>query len=208
MMGKSMEPLYVIYFFSTWEKLTLTSQLQMLSCLMELQMFSLPVNFWKITIQRFQLCVGFKTLYPRFSMMFLKSQLWIRWLHLIRKYITYLVLAYITNLILYSNQNHMSFTIRTLDYSVAMIPEWLVISLECTDICALERHFLPQSLRMNSTLCQLNQNFPKWYHTFRIIKFGRVSMCYWKLVFLVFGLFVLKIATKQECTSYSNMPKW
>ena len=37
--------------------------------------------------------------------------------------------------ILYSNQNHTSFTIGTLDYSVEMIPGWLVISLECTDIC-------------------------------------------------------------------------
>ena len=52
------------------------------------------------------------------------------------QYITYLVLEYITNLILYSNQNHMSFTIETLDCSVEMISGWLVISLECTYICA------------------------------------------------------------------------
>ena len=44
--------------------------------------------------------------------------------------------AYFTNLILYSNQNHMIFTIVTLDYSVVMITEWLVISLECTEVCA------------------------------------------------------------------------
>ena len=28
------------------------------------------------------------------------------------------------------------FTIGTLDYSVELIPGWLVISLECTEICA------------------------------------------------------------------------
>ena len=47
-----------------------------------------------------------------------------------------LVLEYTTNLILYSNLNHMSFITGTLDNSVAMIPEWLDILLECTDICA------------------------------------------------------------------------
>ena len=43
-------------------------------------------------------------------------------------------MEYITKLILYSNQNHMSFTIGTLDYSVEMVPGWLGISLECTEI--------------------------------------------------------------------------
>ena len=32
------------------------------------------------------------------------------------------------------------------------IPKWLVISLECTDICALEKNFLPHFLQLNSTL--------------------------------------------------------
>ena len=31
---------------------------------------------------------------------------------------------------------NISFTIETLVYSAEMIPEWLVISLECTEICA------------------------------------------------------------------------
>ena len=38
------------------------------------------------------------------------------------QYITYLVLEYITNLILYSNQNLMNFTIGTLVYHVVMLP--------------------------------------------------------------------------------------
>ena len=122
-------------------------------------MFRLLVNCRKFTIQRLQLWMGLNTLYPYFSMIFPKSQLWIRWLQVIRQYITYLVLAYITNLILYSNKNHMSFTIGTLDYSVAMIPEWMVILLECTYICALEKHFLPQFLLLNSTLWHWTQNF-------------------------------------------------
>ena len=137
------------------------SQLQMLSCLMKLQMFSLLVNCWKFTIQRFQLCVGFNALNPYFSMMFPKSQLWVRWLQPISQYITYLVLAYIMNLILYSNQNHISFTIVTLDYSVAMILEWLVISFESTEIFVLEKHFLPQFFKLNSKLWHWTQNFPK-----------------------------------------------
>ena len=56
-------------------KLILTSQLQMLSGLMELQMFSLLVNCLMVTIQIFQLCVGLNTLYRYFSMMFPKFQL-------------------------------------------------------------------------------------------------------------------------------------
>ena len=39
---------------------------------------------------------------------------------------------YITNLILYSNQNNINFTIGTLVYSVAMIPGCTVIYFECT----------------------------------------------------------------------------
>ena len=38
----------------------------MLSCLMELQIFSLLVIYLKFTLKRFQLCVGLKTLYPYF----------------------------------------------------------------------------------------------------------------------------------------------
>ena len=38
----------------------------MLSCLMELQMYILVVNFWKLTIQRFQLCVELNTPYLYF----------------------------------------------------------------------------------------------------------------------------------------------
>ena len=144
-----MEPLYVIDFLSTFKELILTSQLQMLSCLMELQMFSLLVNCWKFTIQRLQSCMGLNTLFPYFSMMFPKSQLSIRTLQLISKYLTYLVLEYITNLILYSNQKNMSFTIGTLDYSVEMIPGWLVISLKFTEICAWEKHLLPQYFQLN-----------------------------------------------------------
>ena len=53
-----------------------------------------------------------------------------------------MVPVYITNLILYSNQNYMNFTIGTLVYSVEMIPGWLGISLECTDICALIKALL------------------------------------------------------------------
>ena len=48
----------------------------------------------------------------------------------------FLFLEYIKNLIIYSNQNHMIFAIGILIYSVAMIPGWMVISLECTEICA------------------------------------------------------------------------
>ena len=36
----------------------------------------------------------------------------------------------------------MNFSIGTLVYSVEMIPGCLVISLECTDICALEKSLL------------------------------------------------------------------
>ena len=50
------------------------------------------------------------------------------------QYITYLVLLYITKLILYSNKNHMNFKIGTLVYLAEMIPGWLDISLECTEI--------------------------------------------------------------------------
>ena len=42
--GKRMEPLYVIDFLRILEELILTSQVQMLSCLMELKMFNLLVN--------------------------------------------------------------------------------------------------------------------------------------------------------------------
>ena len=147
-------------FLEPIRKIIFTSQLQMFSCLMKLQMFSLLVNCWKSTIQRFQLCVGLNTLYPYFSMTFPKPQLWIRWLQIIRKYITYLVLAYITNLIIYLNQNHMSFTIETLDYSVAMIPEWLIFSLECTEICALENDFC-------HSLFSLIQNYGSELKTFQ-----------------------------------------
>ena len=114
------------------------------------------------------------------ELMFPKFQLWIRWLQIIRQYTNYLVLAYITDLVIYSNQDHMSFTIGILVYLVSMIPEWLVVSLECTGICAWEKHFLPHFLHMNSTLCHWTQNSPKYYHTFRIINLGRGSMCYWK----------------------------
>ena len=54
-------------------------------------------------------------------------------LHLIIQYKTYLVMAYTTNLILYSNINHMNFTKVTLVYSVAKISGWIDISSECTD---------------------------------------------------------------------------
>ena len=156
-----MEPLYVIDFLITLKGLILTSQLQKLSSLMEPQMYSLLVNCWTITIQRLQSWVGLNTLFTYFSMMFPKSQLRIRWLEIIRQYITYLVLEYTTNLILYSNPNHMSFITGTLDYSVEMIPEWLDILLECTEICAWEKQFLPEFLQLNSTLWHLTQNFPK-----------------------------------------------
>ena len=137
------------------------SQSQMLSCLMELWTYSLLANFWKFIIQRFQLCMEFNTLYLYFSMMFLKSYLWIIRLKLIRQYKNYLFLVYITNLILYSGQNNMNFTIGKLVYSVEMIPWWLVISLEFTDICAWEKHFLTQFLLLNSALCHWTQNFRK-----------------------------------------------
>ena len=152
--------------------------------------------------------MGLNTLFSYFSMMFSKYQLSIRWLQLVRQYITCLDLEYITNLILYSNQNHMSFTIGTLDYSVEMIPGWLGISLECTDICAQEKHFLPQFLQLNSALWHWTQNFPKYYHTFRIRKLGRGSMFYWKYYFLAFVPFDLQAATKQEWTRYSIIPEW
>ena len=133
----------------------------MLSYLMELQTFILLANCLKFTVQRFQLCVGFNTLYTFFKIMFPKYQLWIRWLQIIRQYTTYLVLAYITKLVIYSNKNHTSFTIGKLDYSVEMTPEGLVISLECAGICAWENNFLPQFLQLNTTLCHWNQNFTK-----------------------------------------------
>ena len=147
-----MEVLYVLHFLSTFERLILISQSQMVSYLMWLQTFSLLVNCWKFIIQNFHLCVRLNTLYLYFSMMFQKSQLWTRWLNPTRQYSTYLVLEYITNLILYSNQNHMSSTIVTLVYLVATIPEWLFISFEWTDFCTWEKHFLPQFFLLNSTL--------------------------------------------------------
>ena len=97
----------------THHKIILNCYLKKIN-LMELQMFSLLLNCWTFTIQRFHSYMGLNTLYPYFSMMFTKSQLWIRWLQLIRQYITHLVLEYITNLILYSNQNHMSFEFNTM----------------------------------------------------------------------------------------------
>ena len=139
----------------------LISQSQMLSCLMELQTYSLLSNCWKLIIQMFQFCMGLNTLYSYFSIMSPKSQLWIRWLQLIGQYTNYLVLGYITNLILYSNQNHMNFTIGTLVYSAAIITEWMFVSLECTEICAWENHFLPHFLQLNSTLCHWTQKSPK-----------------------------------------------
>ena len=66
---------------------------------------------------------------------------------------------YITNLILYPNPNLMNFKIRKLVYSTAMIPGWLVISLELTEACAQEKHFLPQFLLHNSTVWYSTQNF-------------------------------------------------
>ena len=156
-----MQPLYVTGFLITLKWLIVTSQLLMWSCLMGLQMFSLLENFWKFTIQILQSCVGLNTLFPYFSMMFPKYQLSIRWFQLIRQYITCLAPEYITNLILYSNQNHINFTIGTLDYSVVMIPGWMVISLECTEICVCENNFLPHFLQLNSTLWKLTKNFPK-----------------------------------------------
>ena len=67
-------------------------------------MYSLVVNFWKFIIQIFQLCVDLNTLYLYFSIMLPKSHIRIGLLQLIRQYTTYLVLVYITNLILYSNK--------------------------------------------------------------------------------------------------------
>ena len=171
-------------------------------------MFSLLLNCWKFTIQRLQSCVVLNTLFPYFSMMFPKSHVSIRWLQLIRKYITYLVLEYITSLILYSNQNHMIFTIGTLDYSVEMIPGWLVISLECTYICSWEKHFLPKFLQLNSTLWHLTQNFSKVVSYIQDKKLGRGSISYWKYYFLVFVSLFFQIATNQEWTSYSIIPEW
>ena len=156
-----MEVLYVIDFLITLEKLILGSQSHILSYLIEIQMYSLLVKCWKSVIQRFQLCMGLNTLYPYFSVMFPKSQLWIRCLQLIRQYTTYLVLAYITNIILYLNQNKMDFTIGTLVCSVSMIPGWMVIIMECTDIFAWEKHFSPQFLLLNSTLFHWTKNSPK-----------------------------------------------
>ena len=148
-------------FLEHMQKLILISQSQMLFCFIELQMDILAVKFLKFIIQIFQLCVEFNTLYIYFSMMFPKSHLWIRWLHLIMQYTTYFIMVYITNLIIYSNQNHINFTIGTLVYSVAMIQGWLVIVLEFTEICAWEKHFLPRFLLLNSTLCHSIQNIPK-----------------------------------------------
>ena len=119
---------------------------------MELWTYSLVVNFWKFIIQIFQLCVELNTLYLYSSMIFPKHQLQIRRLQLIMKYKTYLVLEYIPNLILYSSQNRMNFTIGKLVYSAELIPLWLLISLERTETCAWEKHFLPQFLLQNSTL--------------------------------------------------------
>ena len=115
----------------------------MLLCLMELRTYRLLVNSWKLMIQKFQLLMGLKTLCPNFSKMLTKPQLWIRWLQLIWQYTNCLVLVYITNLILYSNQNNMNFTIGTLVYSMEMIRGWLLISLEYTDNCAWENNFSP-----------------------------------------------------------------
>ena len=129
-----MEFLYVIYLLSTFKKMILISQSQMLSCLMELQTYILLVNCWKFIIHRFQLCLGLNTLYSYFSMIFTESQLQIRRLQIIRQYTNYLVLKYITNRIIYTNQNHTNIKIGTLVYSVAMISVWLVISLKGTDI--------------------------------------------------------------------------
>ena len=55
----------------------------------------------------------------------------------------------------------MIFTIGTLDYSVEMIPVWLVISLECTAICAREKHFLPKFLSAEFNTMALNSKLSK-----------------------------------------------
>ena len=140
--------------------------------------------------------------------MFPKYQLWIKWLHLIRKFTTCLVLVYITNLILYSNQNHMNFTIGTLVYSVEMIPGWLVISLECTDICSWEKQFFPQCLLSNSTLCHWSKSSQKYYNIFKIINLGRRSMFYWNYFSLLFGFLVLQKVKNQERKRFSNITEW
>ena len=41
------------------------------------------------------------------------------------------------------------------------LKEWLVISFECTYICAQAKHFFPHFLLLNSTLWNWTQNFPK-----------------------------------------------
>ena len=135
-------------------------------------MYILVANIWKFIIQTFQLCVELNTIHLYSLMMLPKSQLLIRWLHIMRQYTTYLVLSYITNLIIYSNQHHMNLKRRTLVYLVSMIPVWLFILLELTEICAWEKHFLPQFLLLNSTLCYSIQNFTKYYNIFRMINLG------------------------------------
>ena len=62
MVGKRMGVLYVLDFLSILKTLILISQSQMLSCLMEIQTFSLLVNSLKFAIQRFQSFVGLNIL--------------------------------------------------------------------------------------------------------------------------------------------------
>ena len=133
----------------------------MLSFFMKLWTYILVVKFWKLIILNFQLSVELNTQYLYFSMIFPRSQFWIRLLQLIRQYKHYLVIVYIRNLILYLNKNYMNITIGKLVYSVTMIPGGLVVSLKFTDTCPVENHFLSKFLLHDSTLWPSTQNFPK-----------------------------------------------
>ena len=115
---------------------------------------NLKIHYPKITVMRWVE----HTIFYLFIML-PKYQLWIRRLQIMRKCTIYLVLAYITNLILYSNQNIMNFTTGTLVYSVAMKPRRLVVLLEYTETRALKKHFLTQFLLMNSSVWASTENF-------------------------------------------------
>ena len=142
------------------------------------------VNCRKFTIQRFQLCVKLNTLYLYFLWCFQISSCESDDYSLLGN-IQHIWFWHISQTLFYiKTKIIIFFAMGTLIYSVAMIPGWLFISLECTEICALERNFLPRFLLLNSTLCHWTKNSPKYYHTFRIINIGSGSMCFWNIVYL------------------------
>ena len=88
----------------------------------------------------------------------------------------FLVLAYITSLILYLNANLKSFTIETLVYLVKIRLEWLDISWEFTETCVCGNIFKPPYHLLNSSVFLLITNSPNKLGTFMTISHGKGDM--------------------------------